>query len=297
MKRKITGYIIFTLCCMGYAIYTQFPGNSVADYLQNRAREIHPELRLFVEGVRLKWPLGLSVSRVSPELEDLDWLWMDNLSADLMLLPLVSGDVAVAFNAGLLKGKVAGEWRTPMGLNLIAGTGAVPQGQIRMEWNNLIVDDRPLPQSFGGGRISCKVDGRVRNRLDDPSDIQVLGDIEMSELKVVFPEGLFFIDRCEFNQGKITFRMDRQGRFVLETGRLTGRYMDVAVKGTIQLGNPVIDSRLDLDLSATLFPMFFMNAGKELPVKPPKQGEEKTSVEFSVKGSFKSPTVTMRKAG
>ncbi|CCK79550.1 type II secretion system protein GspN [Desulfobacula toluolica] len=285
MKLKIFGYFIFIAVCLLFSLYVHFPGKTAAKYIEQMLSHIHPGVTLRIDTLNPCFPPGLKADAVQIHYAGVPIATLDNSRLFFDLTTFWGNPVTGTFKAHVLDGALSGFMRLSKETTGDAGIEAV--------LDNLKLEDIRLGELLSDGQLSGILNGTLTAVFEQGNILQNKGDLNFADLVLQFPEALFSVETYSFSSGKLKFSMSEDHLVKVENCSLTGRQIDLHLSGIISMAKIFQNSRLNLKTKIVLYPLFFMNAGDEMPVDVSRTDSDNAFIHLRIGGTIQYPIITI----
>jgi len=283
--KAIFGYLAFALVAVAFFLYVLFPERAVRTYMESRLAAIDPQLGLKVDEIRPAIPPGLKMTGVDITRDGLRLVRLDSIRIRPELMRIFDTEKQFYINAQLAGGTITGRATT-------SGTAGDPF-QMEADLAGIRIENidavkrlkRYSPTGLLTGHLT-RGNGRAANQIN--------GLLTTSDLQIRLAEPFFGIADIAVTTSNTEFSI---AGHMLRLKALTfdGPMVEGRIGGTIDIGYPVSQSRLNLTGNAKPQPDLFARLQETVPqglFNPRTLGTR--GLTFRVNGTIDSPELSMR---
>ena len=273
-------WAIYIICAALFFFYYLFPSDAINEYLEDQIRQAQPYLTVKISRVKLAFPPGLKLYKVSVYHLDQTIAGLDNLKISPDILSLFFATTHLTFEGkgygGILKGRAD-----------IINKSPGREVMIDADLTGIQVNQIEALSAVTTHKISGNLDGALTFKSNTPNQA-LTGDLILMGGQIEFSPPVL-------NQNVITFdtieaELELSGRsLTINRGQLEGDQLEANVAGSIKFGGR--SSIKILDLSGTVKPNAELLARLGQNVLELLKGSnfENQGFPFKIKGPLDSP--------
>jgi type II secretion system protein N len=279
LKTRIL-WAIYIFCAALFFFYYLFPSDAINEYLEDQIRQAQPYLTVKISRVKLAFPPGLKLYKVSVYHLDQNIAGLDNLKISPDILSLFFATTHLTFEGkgygGILKGRAD-----------IINKSPGREVMIDADLTGIQVNQIEALSAATTHKISGNLDGTLTFKSNTPNQA-LTGDLILMDGQIEFSLPVL-------NQNMITFdtieaELELSGRsLTINRGQLEGDQLEADVARSIKFGGR--SSRKILNLSGTVKPNAELLAKLGQNVLELLKGSnlENKGFPFKIKGPLDSP--------
>lgn len=279
LKTRIL-WAIYIICAALFFFYYLFPADAIKEYLADQIRQAQPYLTVKISRVKLAFPPGLKLYKVSVYHLDQPIAGLDNLKISPDILSLFFATTHLTFEGngygGILKGRAD-----------IINKSPGREVMIDADLTGIQVNQIEALSVATTHKISGNLDGTLTFKSNTPNQA-LTGDLILMGGQIEFSPPVL-------NQNIITFdtieaELELSGRsLTINRGQLEGDQLEADVAGSIKFSGR--SSRKILNLSGTIKPNAELLAKLGQNVLELLKGSnlENKGFPFKIKGPMDSP--------
>ncbi|MCB2148024.1 MAG: type II secretion system protein GspN [Deltaproteobacteria bacterium] len=285
--KTILAYLLYALLAAILFLVLLFPDQAVKAYVDSRLAAIDPSLSMEAETIRPAMPPGLKMTGVDLNRNNVRLAHFEDARVSPDLATVLQDKKQVRFQARIAGGTVNGR-------ATLEGTG--PAGPLRVEAD--LSDIRLGKLDAIRTRVPFSLSGSLRGRITHdgaraPTGM-TNGLLNVSDLHITLREPFFGISELVMDQTDADFSVSG-GNLRLKSLTFDGPMVEGKITGTIELRQPVEQSRLNLTGNAKPRPELLARLQETLPqgiVNTRTMGTR--GLTFRVRGSIDDPDLSMR---
>lgn len=275
-------YGLYLLSVTVFFLYYLFPVDEVKRYVQTRASQIDPALRVTIGVVRPAFPAHTRWSKVSLQHNRKLLFKAEKMTVAPRLFSFLTGKKGYTLRTDVYGGTVSGRTETASGS--IAG---------RLQLSALELEKIPALKSLDRLKPAGKLNFRI-DFIPENNAFAADGNFKIDDFTVTLEELLPGIPAFAFStfSGKIRFSADR---LTISDCQARGRQADAGLKGMLTLRKPILES--ELDLTVTVRPHAELVAAlRKNPVFQLVSGKaaEKSGLPIRIAGTLEDPQFFLR---
>ncbi|MFO7713375.1 type II secretion system protein GspN [Desulfosarcina sp.] len=287
--KVIIAYLLYFLLAAALFLVVLFPDQAVTAYLDARLAAFDPSLSLLAETIRPTLPPGIKMTGVDLIRANVRLARFDDARMSPDLATLLQAKKQVRLEARLAGGSLNG---------LAVLTGTEPGGPLQAQADlfEIHLDQLEAIKANTRFSLSGSLNGRITHDGSRASEGggTTNGSLAVSELHITLKAPYFGIGEIVMVQTNAEFSVSG-GNLRLKSLAFDGPMLEGKITGTIDLRNPIEQSRLNLTGNAKPKPELIARLQETIP-----QGAVNTrtlgtrGLTFRVRGSIDSPDVSMR---
>lgn len=287
MKYKISGYILFFIACVLFSFYRQFPGRTLAGYMEEEIAKKWPGISIQINKLRPSLPLGVKAESIALLSLGKTILKMDTPTCTFDIKTLFSQDWSISYKSSLLSGE-------------ISGTAILKEKHfhtilLETQVHNVQIKELQLGAALSNFKISGLSNGRVNSEIENGSIKETQSELIIKNLNVDSIKPIYGIEQLSFSYAEYNFNIKTPQVLAIEKIIMNGRQMDINAYGKIKLAKETASTRLNLQTRILLHPLFFMEAGNNFPVDVKENSSENAIFQLKISGSLQKPLITLDK--
>lgn len=279
-------YLAYTLAAAAFFLYLLFPETALKEYLNSRLAAIDPALAVQTARIRPTLPPGLKLSGVVISGNGTRLAHFDSARISPDLIDLLKGNQRFRFQTRLADGTINGRGGSET---------AEPPETLRVEadLSRIQLDRLDAVKALERFSLSGLLNGKIIHE-GRPAMGLTSGALTVSDLRIVLKEPFLGISDLLMDQTEAEFSVnDRNLR--LKALTFEGPLLQGQISGSIELRQPLAQSRLNLSGNAKPRPELFTRLPDTLPralVNPRTLAAR--GVAFRIRGSIENPDFSMR---
>jgi len=226
-------YSLYFLSVTVFFLYYLFPADAVKGYVQSLTSQLDPALLVTIGQVRPAFPVHVRLSNVSMQHNRQLLMKADKITIAPRFFPFLTGKKGFTISSHVYDGTVKGKM-------IMASDG--PVGQLQLSALNLekIQALKRFDQLDPAGKLNCRLDFAPKNNT-----MSAEGNFDIVDFTVNIEETFPGMTALSFSSlvGKIGFSGNR---LTISDVKARGRQTDAGINGALTLGNPLMESKLDL---------------------------------------------------
>lgn len=286
MKKKLayTGYVIgVTVLCL----YLLFPTEAVTSYINYKINAMSPDLKWSLQGLKPDFPLGLSAGQMELFQKEKKMIQVENLSMAPSLISLLTSEKSVHISGNACDGKVDAK--------VAVSTGASPPGiDLNATFDGVQIAKIPALAELKMFEVAGAAKGTVTFSRNGNGAGKGNVQIAIGESHIQFTPALFGIGQVGFKTINAELGLDGQ---MLTLKRLDIDSRDVSgnAGGSVTLGNPIEQSRINITGELTPHPGMIKKLGNQFPVDLIAGMKTKTGgIPFRISGTVEQPNFSFK---
>lgn len=285
--KAIFAYLVYALLVAALFLVLLFPDQAVKAYVDGRLSAIDPSLTMAAETIRPTIPPGIKMIGVDLNRDNLRLAHFDDAQVSPQLSTLLQENKQVKFQAHLAEGTIRG--RATM-----ANTSPSGRLQAEADLSDIRLDRLDAITTNARFTLSGSLKGRLTHDGNRAPAGMTNGVLAVTELRIALKAPFLGISELVMDQADTEFTVN--GRSLrLKSLTFDGPMLEGKITGTIELQNPLENSRLNLTGNAKPRPELLARLQETVPegiVNTRTLGTR--GLTFRVRGSIDSPDVSMR---
>ncbi|WP_319409238.1 type II secretion system protein GspN [uncultured Desulfosarcina sp.] len=285
--KTILAYLLYALLAAILFLVLLFPDQAVKAYVDSRLAAIDPSLSMEAETIRPAMPPGLKMTGVDLNRNNVRLAHFEDARMSPDLATVLQDKKQVRFQARIAGGTVNGR-------ATLEDTG--PAGPLRVEavLSDIRLGKLDAIKTHVPFALSGSLNGRMTHDGTRAPTGMTNGLLNVSDLHITLREPFFGISELVMDQTDADFSVS-SGNLRLKSLTFDGPMVEGKITGTIELRQPVEQSRLNLTGNAKPRPELLARLQETLP-----QGIVNTrtlgtrGLTFRVRGSIDDPDLSMR---
>jgi type II secretion system protein N len=274
-------YGTYLLFMVGLFLYVLFPDEKAKAYIENRISNANPQLSVEIADLGPSLGMALKCSDVTALYNNDPLFNFSRMALSQTLGSLFTAGSIYTFDGDAYQGTLDGK------IKLTENDTALTK-QIDTNLKNVNLDEVPAIGKLYGIKIVGKLSGKIRSKTTEGvQNTTVL--FTVSQGTVQLPPTLPGIETIEFNQIKAVITAANR-QLNIKNLALTGPQINGSFSGSIQLREPLGNSKLNLRGKIKPYEEFLADLKEKLPLagllnkQPPKGGYT-----LSITGTIDSP--------
>jgi type II secretion system protein N len=285
--KAIIAYLLYALLAVIFFSYLLFPGQAVKAYINTRLADIDPSLSLTVDKIRPALPPGLEMSGVDLDRDSRRMVHLDDARVTPDLGTLLSAEKRVRFQGRLAGGTIRG---------VATLDNSDPGRSLRAEADLSQIQLDKLDRIKANARFSLAgaLKGHIAHDGGPASEGKTNGTLTVSGLRIRLKSPIFGISDLMMDKADAEFSV--RGRHMrLMSLAFDGPMAEGKISGTVELRNPLEQSRLNLTGNAKSHPALIARLQKTVArgfLNTRTLGTR--GLAFRIRGSLERPDVSLR---
>lgn len=287
MKYKLLGYTLFIIASLVLSIYFRFPGQTLADYIEANSSGIDPKLEISIDRLKPSFPPGIKAESVQLHYAGNPFAELDNFSFLIDLGTLAGKNISCSFETRALEGRLSG--------NVLVAKENHRNIRLQSRFERLMLEKIDTDSILPNCGISGIISGNLNGELDKLTLQKSRGKFDLKNLALHFKEPLFSVNNYSFSETAVAFAMPDPKTIEVQECTMKGRQMDIESSGKIHLSENMKQSTLDINARVVLYPLFFMDAGDDIPADISNSRSENAVFNLKIGGTVNNPSVSFDK--
>jgi type II secretion system protein N len=285
--KSIFAYVVYTLLAIALFLYLLFPDQVVEAYLQARLAAVDPSLSMTTEEIQPAIPPGLKMIGIDLDRDSERLVHIDEARISPAMTSLLQARKRVRFDARLADGTVNGQ---------AIVDNSTPSGQLHVEadLSQIQLDKLDVIEADKRFTLAGSLTGRLSHDSGSAPIGMTNGTLTATGLRINLKSPFFGIADLMMNQTDAEFSMSGP-HLRLKALTFDGPMLEGKISGTIELRNPLAQSRLNLAGNAKPQPELFAQLQGRIPqgiIDPRTLGTR--GLVFRIRGTIDSPSVSLR---
>lgn len=285
--KAIFAYLLFALLMAAFFLYVLFPEQAVKAYVDGRLASIDPSLTMTAQTIRPAIPPGIKVIDMDL-VRDTDRLaHFNNARVSPELISLVKGNKKFRFGATIAEGSVDGQ-------ATMARAGSTGRLQIEADLSQIHLDRLDAIKANPRFTIAGLLSGRMTHDGARTPRGLTGGVLMVSDLRIALKAPFFGINELVMDQTEADFSISGHN-LRLKALTFNGPMLEGKITGSIELRQPIEQSRLNLTGNAKPQPELFARLQETIPegmINTRTLGTRGAT--FRIRGSIDSPDLSLR---
>ncbi|MGM0453612.1 MAG: type II secretion system protein GspN [Thermodesulfobacteriota bacterium] len=280
--KKWAAYIAYTVLVTVLFLYLLFPSDTVKSYIGHRLAGLAPEISFDIDTLYPRIPPGLAVKNADVTYQNNPAVTLTQLSVQPAYLSLLGAEPAVNFNGRLADGTLSGR----AGLQ----TGTENQAiATELTFDGIELKKIPLIETLSPHRFSGQAAGEIQHQTQAGSWGTGRGTVRLTECRVVFNRSILGIDELQFDRIAAEAKIENQ-RVEVTQIQFDGSMLSGSGKGSLQMRQPIENSRIDLTGSIKPHAELLKSAGGLIPKRYMDEG----GIPVRITGTLNRPDFSLR---
>jgi len=243
-----------------------------------------PGLAIQIDQLEPAFPLGIKADSIQLHYAGNAFADLDNFSFLLDILTLAGKDITCSFETRMFEGTLSG--------NVLVSKKNHQNMQVESKFNSLMLEKINTGSILPHCKISGEMSGNVSGKLERVTLQKSQGKFNLKNLAFHFKEPLFSVKNYSFSDTSAKFEMTDPKTVEIQECTMKGKQMDVESSGKIHLAENIKQSTLDIDARVVLYPMFFMDAGDDIPADISDSRSDNAVFNLKISGTVDHPSVS-----
>jgi type II secretion system protein N len=252
-------YLIFAVGLTALLLYINFPSKALTDYIRVQAENGYPDINIDFDKIGLTLYPGIQIRGLKitlKEYPDTPVYVSEKTSIRVSILSWIKGDPAYYFESSVNGGEISG---------VIQEKNEVKKERVdaAIELKEIKLDKRIFIHPIVSERIEGSVAGKIifMGSLSDPLKGNTEISLNLSDGMIKFKNPIFDLNALEFKKINISGVIDNR-RLNIKEFNMTGKDVNGSATGTIQIGNEIQNSRLNLKTEIEPLPSLYQDIPK-----------------------------------
>ena len=252
-------YLIFAVCLTAILLYINFPSKALTDYIRVQAENRYPDIKIDFDKIYLTFYPGIQIRGLKISLKeypDTPVYVSEKSSIRVSILSWIKGDPEYYFESSVKGGEISG---------VIEEKNEVKKERVdaTIELKGIKLDQNIFIHPIVSERIEGSVAGKIifMGNLSDPLKGNTEISLNLSDGMIKFKKPIFDLNALEFKKLNISGVIDKR-RLNIKEFNMTGEDINGSATGTIQIGNQIQNSRLNLKTELEPLPSLYQDMPK-----------------------------------
>jgi len=285
--KTIFAYLLFLLLAVAIFMYLLFPDQVVQAYLEARLAAVDPTLSMTMEKIQPAIPPGLKMLGIDLSRDSQRLVHIDKARISPKLMSLMQASKQIRFEAQLADGTIDGQ-------ATIDSTDPGGQLHVEADLSQIQLDKLDVIETGKRFTLAGSLEGRLTHAEGRTLAGMTNGSLTVTGLQINLKSPFFGISDLMMDQTEVDFSVNGPN-LRLKTFTFEGPMLEGKISGTIELRNPLEQSRLNLTGNAKPQPELFSHVQDNIPqgiFNPRLMGTR--GLIFRIRGTIDSPNVSLR---
>lgn len=286
-SKTIFVYLLFALSAVLFFLFLLFPDQAIRAYVNGRLAAIDPSLSMAAQTIRPAIPPGIKMIDVDLNRDTVRLAHIDDARVNPELASLVRGKKQFRFQATIAEGTVSGQ-------ATVASDGPAGHLQVEADLFQIRLDQLDVIKNNQHYTLTGLLNGRLTHDGGRTPRSISGGLMTVAQLRIALKMPLFGISELVMDQTEAEFSISGKN-LRLKALTYKGPMLEGKITGTIELRQPIEQSRLNLTGNTKPQPELFARLQETIPEGVFNIRTLGTrGLTFRIRGSLDSPDVSMR---